>query len=116
MRQNLIEILLFYRLKIERLHVFQENYEIFKPLKEGNVQNHEISIKKWDLFQIETDEAEILHTLRLLVYLSVAQVSASYLSIYFSKFQMNLAAQITVVCRHNQAHSYHYRKNFYSKK
>ena len=106
MRQSLIEILLFYRLKIERLHFFQENYEIFKPLKEGNVQNHEISIKKWDLFQIETDEAEILHTLRLLVYLSVAQVSASYLSIYFSNFQINLAAQSSAAHRPSPLHPF----------
>ena len=67
------------------------------------------------LAQIETDEAETWHTLRLLVYLSVRQFSAPYLSIYSSKFQMNLAAQIKVVCRHNQAQSYHYRNYFYSK-
>ena len=67
------------------------------------------------LAQIETDEAETWHTLRLLVYLSVRQFSAPYLSIYSSKFQMNLAAQIKVVCRHNQAQSYHYRNYFYTK-
>ena len=72
-------------------------------------------MKFLDLARIETDEAETWHTLRLLVYLSVRQVSASYLSIYFSKFQMNLAVQIKVVCRHNQAQSYHYRNYFYSK-
>ena len=69
-----------------------------------------------DLAQIEADEAETWHTLRLHIYLSMRQVWASYLSIYFSKFQMNLAAQITAVCRHSRAQSYHYRKNFYSKK
>ena len=69
-----------------------------------------------DLAQIEADEAETWHTLRLHVYLSMRQVWASYLSIYFSKFQTNLAAQITVVCRHNLAHSYHCRNNLYSKK
>ena len=72
--------------------------------------------KNWDLAQIETDEAETWHTLTLLVYLGLGQVSASYLSIYSSKFQMNLAAQITAVCRHSRAQSYHCRKNFYSKK
>ena len=69
-----------------------------------------------DLVQIETDEAETWHTLRLLLYQSACQVSASYLSIYSSKFKMNLAAQITAVCRHSRALAYHYRKNYYSKK
>ena len=68
-----------------------------------------------DLARIETNEAETWHTLRSLAYLSVCQVSAPYLLIYSSKFQMNLAAQITAACRHSRALSYHYRKNFYSK-
>ena len=46
-----------------------------------------------DLAQIETDEAETWHTLRLLVCLSVRQVSASYLSISSLKFHMNIEAQ-----------------------
>ena len=46
-----------------------------------------------DLVRIKTDEAETWHTLRLLVSLSVGQVSASYLSIYSLKIQMNLAAE-----------------------
>ena len=52
-----------------------------------------------DLARIKTDEAETWHTLRLLVYLSVRQVSASYLSISSLKFRMNLAAECTAAHR-----------------
>ena len=61
-----------------------------------------------DLVRIKTDEAETWHTLRLLVSLSVGQVSASYLSIYSLKFQMNLAAQFTATHRSSSLHSYPY--------
>ena len=61
-----------------------------------------------DLTQIETDEAETWHTLRSLAYLGVCQVSASYLSIYTSNSQMNLAAQFTATHRSSSLHSYPY--------
>jgi len=68
------------------------------------IQNHENLKKFSDLAQIETDEAETWHTLRLLVYLSVCQVSALYLSIYSSNFHMNLAAQVAAAHRPSPPH------------
>ena len=62
--------------------------------------------KSRDLAQIETDEAETWHTLRLLVHLSVGQVSASYLSISSLKFHMNLAAQCAAAHRPGPLHPY----------
>ena len=59
-----------------------------------------------DLAQIETDETETWHTLRLLLCLSVDQVSASYLSIYSSKFQVNFAAEFTAANRPSPPHTY----------
>ena len=56
-------------------------------------------MKIFELAQIETDEAENWHTLRLLVSLSVGQVSASYLSISSLKFHMNIEAQSSAAHR-----------------
>ena len=56
-------------------------------------------MKIFELAQIETDEAETWHTLRLLVSLSVGQVSASYLSISSLKFHMNIEAQSSAAHR-----------------
>ena len=82
-----------------------ENTYIFNT---NMIQKHD-KIKDFrDLAQIEADEAETWHTLSLLLYQSVCQVSASYLSIYSSKFQMNLAAQFTATHRSSSLHSYPY--------
>ena len=59
-----------------------------------------------DLARIETDEAKTWPTPRLLVFLSVGQVSDSYLAIYSLKFHMNAAAEFTAAHRPSLPRTY----------
>ena len=74
-------------------------------------------MKNQDLAEIETPEAETWHVYAVFdaeqEYINDKLRCCRCLLCFFQKLR---AAQITAVCRHNQAHSYHYRKNFYSEK